>query len=187
MTDVQPFEVFACDHLHVFTVTGFDSSAFLQSQLTQDVDSLKGHAALAGFCTAQGRLWASLVLTQLEGSPEQGSEFMALTSSDLMESLLKRLRMFVLRSKVSMEPAANRGVYGLVLTDGKVDTLTQVLGHELSETLSGAQHHRSGLWIRVPHPQPPAARFLWVCDEQQRLWTEQKMGQSLHISSEPQR
>ncbi|MEZ0309557.1 MAG: folate-binding protein, partial [Ramlibacter sp.] len=46
----------------VIRAAGADAAAFLQSQLTQDMPGLDArHAALAGWCSAKGRLLASFV------------------------------------------------------------------------------------------------------------------------------
>jgi tRNA-modifying protein YgfZ len=84
-------------------VAGADAEAFLQGQLTQDVRKLGGDASLiAGYCSAKGRLLAVL---QMQRVPEG---IVLETHRSVLESTLKRLRMFVLRSKVTLteiEPA----------------------------------------------------------------------------------
>jgi len=78
-------------------VTGADADAFLQGQLTQDVRKLVGDASLiAGYCSAKGRLLAVL---QMQRRPDG---IVLETHRSVLESTLKRLRMFVLRSKVTL-------------------------------------------------------------------------------------
>ncbi|MCK9508187.1 MAG: folate-binding protein [Pigmentiphaga sp.] len=88
--------------LSVLRFTGADAEAFLQSQLTQDVAALPaGHAALAGYCTAKGRLLATGVLLRSAGQDaEPGFDW--IVRADLAATLQKRLTMFVLRSKVKI-------------------------------------------------------------------------------------
>jgi tRNA-modifying protein YgfZ len=79
----------------MLAVRGSDARAFLHAQLTNDIQNL-GHdrAALAGWCSAKGRLLASLlVIPAQEG-------FLLQLARDLASAVAKRLSMFVLRSKV---------------------------------------------------------------------------------------
>jgi tRNA-modifying protein YgfZ len=95
----------------VLAVTGADARAFLHAQLTNDIENLPpDRAALAGWCTAKGRLLATmLVIPGPEG-------FLLQLARDIAPAVAKRLSMFVLRSKVKIsDESANRmqlGVWG---------------------------------------------------------------------------
>jgi folate-binding protein YgfZ len=92
-------------------VTGEQAREFLHAQLTNDIANLPaGRAALAGWCSAKGRLLASfLVVPVAEG-------FLLQLSRDLAPAIAKRLAMFVLRSKVKVEDVSDArpqfGVWG---------------------------------------------------------------------------
>lgn len=93
-------DLYCLHELACIQISGQDSLAFLQSQLSQDVTLLATpRAALAGYCSAQGRLLASIVLVPTE----EAQTVIALVSADLAQNLIKRLRMFVLRSKVVLD------------------------------------------------------------------------------------
>ena len=81
----------------LLSVGGDDARAFLHAQLTNDIQNLpQDRAALAGWCSAKGRLLASfLVIPAPQG-------FLLQLSRDLAASVAKRLSMFVLRSKVKI-------------------------------------------------------------------------------------
>jgi folate-binding protein YgfZ len=81
----------------LLAVTGADARAFLHAQLTNDIQNLPAErAALAGWCTAKGRLLASfLVIPSSDG-------FLLQLARDLAPAVAKRLSMFVLRSKVKV-------------------------------------------------------------------------------------
>ena len=84
----------------VIRATGADARSFLHGQLTQDVLGLDSRARLAGYCTAKGRLLASLVMWR------EGPEAVCLAlSADLLPPVLKRLRMYVLRARCVLEDA----------------------------------------------------------------------------------
>jgi len=81
----------------VLSVTGEDARDFLHAQLTNDIQGLTpDRSALAGWCSAQGRLLASFVVIR---SP-QG--YLLQLARDLAPAVAKRLGMFVLRSKAKV-------------------------------------------------------------------------------------
>ena len=86
----------------LLAVTGADARAFLHAQLTNDIEHLAPDRwALAGWCSAKGRLLASfLVIPSREG-------FLLQIARDLAEPVAKRLGMFVLRSKVKIADESN--------------------------------------------------------------------------------
>jgi folate-binding protein YgfZ len=82
-------------HLAVVGVAGADAQVFLQAQLSCDVRALGvAQASLGAYCSAQGRMLASFLVW-----PEADGYALALSRS-IAEPTIKRLRMFVLRSKV---------------------------------------------------------------------------------------
>ncbi|HQQ70995.1 MAG TPA: folate-binding protein [Alicycliphilus sp.] len=97
-----PGGVTRLDDWGVIRVAGPDAARFLHGQLTQDVEHLGGsQARLAGYCTAKGRLLASFVMWR--DGPE---DLLLACSADLLPAVLKRLSMFVLRSKCKLSDAS---------------------------------------------------------------------------------
>lgn len=90
---------------------GADAASFLHGQFSQDVNGQTAQEArLAAYCSAKGRMLASLL--NLRPAPEQ---ILMLTDSQVLPGLLKRLSMFVLRSKVKLSDAgASMAVVGLL-------------------------------------------------------------------------
>ncbi len=81
----------------LLSVTGGDARDFLHAQLTNNIKNLApGRAALAGWCSAKGRLLASLLVV-----PTQDG-FLLQLARDLAPTVAKRLALFVLRSKVKI-------------------------------------------------------------------------------------
>ena len=75
-----------------------DAADFLHNQFTNDVKALAvGAAQWNGWCTPKGRLLATFVLARDAGG------YLLLLPSAFAEAVAKRLRMFVLRSKVKVE------------------------------------------------------------------------------------
>src|SRR5260370_23703942 len=81
----------------LLSVSGDDAREFLHAQLTNDIRELPAdRSALAGWCSAKGRLLASfLVIPAPHG-------FLLQVARDLAAGVAKRLSMFVLRSKVKI-------------------------------------------------------------------------------------
>ena len=81
----------------LLSVTGDDARAFLHAQLTNDIEHLAAdRAALAGWCSAKGRLLATFLVVPVP------SGFLLQLARDLVPAVMKRLPMFVLRSKVKI-------------------------------------------------------------------------------------
>lgn len=91
-------------------VHGADATSFLQGQLTQDMQRLQHqHIQWAAHCSPKGRMLASFLLW------EQESAYWLDTGALMSASVLKRLRLYVLRSKVQLEDAQeSRPRLGLV-------------------------------------------------------------------------
>ena len=80
-------------------VSGADATAFLQGQFTNDAAGLgPGATQWNGWCSPKGRLIATFALKQCAGET-----FILAIPSDVAPAFVKRLRMFVLRSRVSIE------------------------------------------------------------------------------------
>lgn len=92
----------ALDHLGVIRASGVDARSFLHAQLTQDVEKLSDNETrLAGYCSAKGRLYAIFQIFAV------GETVYLITQRELIEPVVKRLRMFVLRAKVVLEDISN--------------------------------------------------------------------------------
>lgn len=103
----------ALPDLAVLQAQGADAGAFLQGQLTNDVTHLAdGQACLAGYCTAKGRLLATMVIWHDAGA--ETPTYWMLVRADLAQALAKRLTMFVLRAKVKLQ-VSSRTVAGQFL------------------------------------------------------------------------
>ncbi len=90
-------------HLGVIRAIGPDAANFLHGQLTQDFALLdQSEARLAAFCSAKGRVQASFI-----GFKRSQEDILLVCSADLLAPVLKRLSMFVLRSKVRLTDASD--------------------------------------------------------------------------------
>jgi folate-binding protein YgfZ len=126
--------------------------SFLHAQVSNDLEHLAADCAcIAAYCTAKGRSLATMVLWR-----EQDETVYALVRRDLSEALIKRLRMFVLRSKVTIS-VAELQVYG-VAAQSTAQPIWN-LQHDGGDTLIQAPGDLDGLnrhWRISPQPDATA-------------------------------
>ena len=97
MSSSEENKFIVLDKTSTIRVEGDDRIQFLQGQLTQDINLISQDKALyAGFCNPKGRVLAFMLCYAT-----QNSIYIQLESS-IKESILKKLKMYVLRSKVSL-------------------------------------------------------------------------------------
>ena len=160
-------------HLGVIRAQGDEAAKFLHGQLTQDFAQLgPQQARLAAYLSPKGRMLASFI-----GCQRSATEVLLVCSRDLLAATLKRLSMFVLRTKVKLTDASDEfALYGLagdalISIAGsacpawsKADFDDQILVH-----LYPALGQPRGLWIApqgTPAPQGPALdAALWAWGE----------------------
>lgn len=130
------------DDWGVIRAMGDEARKFLHSQLTQDIDSLGAdQARLAGYCSPKGRLLASFVVWQR--APD---DVLLACSADLLQTMLKRLQMFVMRAKCKLSDASvELPVWGLAGA-----TAQQVLGAEAPAAVWGRSATAAGDVVRLP-------------------------------------
>ncbi|APV52183.1 hypothetical protein BWI17_22420 [Betaproteobacteria bacterium GR16-43] len=106
---VAPTFVADLSHNAVLAVSGDDARAFLHGQFTNDVEALKvGDAQWNSWLTAKGRILATFLLVRRSG------HFVMMLPAEIAAPIAKRLRMFVLRSKVAIEDVtANQPRWGI--------------------------------------------------------------------------
>src|ERR1700752_3430296 len=86
-------------HNALIAASGDDATEFLHGQFTNDVLALPpGGAQWTGWCTAKGRLLATMVLMRRERG-----DYLLMIPPEISAPIVKRLGMFVLRSKVKLE------------------------------------------------------------------------------------
>ena len=151
------------DHA-VIAAQGPDATAFLHGQLTQDILGLAGQARPAGYCTAKGRLLATMVAWD---APADQTVWL-LVRRDIADTLVKRLSMFVLRAKVKLALAPLR-VAG-VWCGGGADAFA-ALSAAAGGDLPGQPWQRAdlpcGTWIAVPSAGE-TKRWWWMAPAAQQ-------------------
>lgn len=95
-------------YLAVHKVYGADAGSFLQAQLAADTAALAdGQSGFAAYCSPKGQVIALLLVCR------KADDWFIITHARLAGPVASRLRMFVLRAKVTIEPAPGLHVAGL--------------------------------------------------------------------------
>lgn len=99
-----PFSVPLSDQ-GLIRVSGEDAASFLHNLLTNDINHLaEGTARHAGLCTPKGRLIATFLIWR------EGNDYLLMLSADILPAILKKLSMYVLRSKVRLADVSGERV-----------------------------------------------------------------------------
>ncbi len=88
-------------HLGLLKFSGDDAVDFLQGQLTNDVRLANLAWQFSAYCNPKGRALALFYVWRND------EEIFAILHRDLLDSIRKRLTMYVMRSKVSIEEVSN--------------------------------------------------------------------------------
>lgn len=163
-------------HLGVIRAEGEDAAKFLHGQLTQDFALLgMNEARLAAFLSAKGRMQATFI-----GFKRSATEVLLVCSADVLPATLKRLSMFVLRSKVKLTDAtAECALYGLAGDAAAVPDLPAVPWSKADKgtasvvRLYPADGYPRALWVGSAGSTAPAGAAL---DSALWHWSEVRSG-----------
>ncbi|MBI3528545.1 MAG: folate-binding protein YgfZ [Betaproteobacteria bacterium] len=130
-------------HFDLLRIHGSDAKAFLQGQLTCDLDQVTpDQAQFGGYCTPKGRLLANFMLLSMP----QG--YLMYTPADVAASVANRLRKFILRSDVKIERESGLRALGLA-GPAAPDVLQQELGVPPQGRLAMGRHAHASA-VRLP-------------------------------------
>jgi tRNA-modifying protein YgfZ len=169
-----------CDlsHQALISIDGEDSADFLQGQLTNDVrDVSLQHSQLSAYCTHKGRMLANFRLFKRDDS------YYIRLPQPLLETILKRISMFILMANVSMKDSTDALVkIGLsgpdadqqltdILSDipTATDDATQVNGYTIIKCagslpryeIYGELEDMKTLWGKLDVNAAPAGSDVW--------------------------
>lgn len=86
------------DHYGAIYVSGNDARTFLQSQLSNDIQLIDDtHVQYSAYCNPKGRMFAYFLVVPFRDG------YLLLLPREILSKILARLRMFVLRSAVTLE------------------------------------------------------------------------------------
>ena len=159
----------------VAEVSGADAAEFLHSQLSNHILDLQpGEACFATYNSPRGRVLANMLVLR------RADRFLLVMAADLLDATIKRLRMFVLRSKTVLHTDRAWQVYGQSGADTGADAAALKFAAEEDDngliTLVLAGGNRILLSTApLPDADHPAAAEAWQAAEilQGRPWISQ--------------
>lgn len=151
-------------HYGIIEATGDEAADFLQNQLSNDIKLVDDtHSQLSSYCSPKGRMLASLRIFRFNHN------FLLRLPIDTLEATLKRLRMFILRSKVSLEDTSDTLARFGISGDQAISLLSEA-GIAIPEDVNNVTQNSGYCVIRVPgtrprfefYGQPEALAELWT-------------------------
>jgi len=178
-------------HLALIQVSGEDAEAFLLSQFTNDLREVDDqHSQISAYCTPKGRMLAIFRIVAND------SGYLLQMPAAIAESIVPRLRMYVMRSKVVLEPVEELVCIGIA-GSGAEQVLSKVVGDVPQQTndttsydgtiitrLAGDRPRftviadtdtAQSIWRQLAETLPPVGSNAWS-------WLEIKAGQPVVLS-----
>jgi len=129
-------------------VEGADAQTFLHNQFTNDLRLVNEQTSqLSSYCSPKGRILALFRIFK-----HNDAYYMAMPKA-IVEPTIKRLRMFVLMSKVTLTDVSNEMGHVGFSGPESASQLQTIVG-EIPGDLDGVCHHDEVTIIRAPGPQP---------------------------------
>ena len=100
--------VMVLDHLTCYQVDGEDAAAFMQGQFSNDINNVTASTGqLTSYSTPKGRMLAIFYICQRDDT------YLLVVSKDIAPTVMKRLQMYVMRSKVTIKQSDNSLLLGI--------------------------------------------------------------------------
>ena len=140
--------LFDLSHLGLIAASGVDAETFLQGQLTNDIRALSAaHTQLSSHCSPKGRMLASFRVMRI------GDAIVLQLPMERLPDTLKRLRMYVMRARVTLDDASDLWVRIGVAGNAVPERLAE-LGLRLPEQDNGLAQTDGTNVLRLPAPLP---------------------------------
>ena len=159
-------------HYGLISVHGDDAESFLQGQLTNDIRKVDDqNSQFSGICNPKGRLLASFRVFH------RGDSYYLCLPMDMIEVAINRLRMFVLRSNVTLEEASDTFAH-LGISGSEAEQDLQKFAGTLPGNIHEVAQDKDQVIIRVPGVHPSFEIFTTV-EQASQLWSK------LNVQSAP--
>lgn len=159
-------ETIMCDlsHWGLLQLQGADTVSFLQGQVTNDVRLLDGsNAHYTGYCNPKGRLLALFL-----GFSHYDHLHLQLPKA-LIEPIMKRLKMFVMRSKVDIQDVSD-SITKIGLNGPQAPALLQSLFSSIPQNDYALVSQEIGTVIKLPGAAP-RYELLTSTDHAPAIWS----------------
>jgi len=150
ISDISINDTVLCDlsHLGLLQIAGADAFTFLQGQVTNDVKQLDGHRAhYSGYCNPKGRLLALFLAFS-----HQNHAHLQMPKA-LIESIAKRLKMYVMRSKVEIQDVSE-SVIKIGINGPKATELLSTLFTAIPQNAYELATLDNGAILKLPGDKP---------------------------------
>ncbi len=133
----------------VIKAEGDDAQTFLHNQFTNDLKQgvSESNSQLSAYCSPKGRILALFRIFK------QGDAYYMVMPKDTLEATLKRLRMFVLMSKVTLADVSDE-IVCLGFSGPQSEEKLKALLDDVPAHVDGVCTHGDTTVIRVPGPLP---------------------------------
>ncbi len=136
---------------------GPDAASFLHNQISQDALHLPADAfRLGGYCSVKGRLQASFYLLQA-----QAEQLIMLADASLLPAWPKRLQMFVMRAKVTLQDARMAPSHWQVLGVMGQAQAAALFGDKAAALPEGGVSSLDAILMRLPDVLGQS-RWIWM-------------------------
>lgn len=171
-----PLTLMSLDNWALVSITGADSTAYLQGQLTLDVASLDAdHHSPAAHCDAKGKMWSSLRLFH------RGEGYAYLIRRALRDTQLTELKKYAVFSKVAMVADDESVVLGVAGFQARAALTSLFDSLPDSENPVVQQGETTLLWFAHP-----AERFLIVTSQAVAETLKQKLNDDAQFNDSQQ-
>jgi len=154
-----------CDlsHFGIIAAYGEDAAEFLQGQFTNDIKQVdEAHSQLSALCTPKGRMLCNFRIFRREHT------YYLVLPYELLEAALSRLRMYVLRSKVTLEDASD-ALMSIGASGSKmIDHLGDIVG-KLPDNVDESVEYKDYTIIRVAGIVP-RFEIYGLLEPMKKLW-----------------
>ncbi len=152
-------------HYGLIEVAGKEAEAFTQAQFTSDIRQVSDKLSqLSAWCTAKGRVLALFRVFR------RAEAYYLMLPMELLETTLRRLRMYILRSEVTVNEASS-GLVRTGLAGSGIEPLLAERFNEFPSAPNACASQENHTLLRIPGSSP---RFIIISEPEaaQRLWLE---------------
>lgn len=140
--------LFDLTHLTLVTVSGDDAKNFLQGQFTNDIRNVThNHSQLSSLCTPKGRMLSNFRVLMRD------EDYLLQIPLDTHQTVMKRLPMFVLMSKVTITDSSDELVR-IGLAGACADSLLSRQFPSLPKATGEVARHDGYTLLRLPGATP---------------------------------
>ena len=161
LKNIQDEMLFDLSGHGIIKVCGEDAESFLQNQLSNDIHNVTetAHQASA-WCSPKGRIIATFQIFK------RADCFYISLSADLLEHVIKKLRMYVMMSKVTLEDVTDSMVHF-----GYAGDLQNLVKSAPNDSEQAVQHGNLSI-LRIAGDHPRYEIFSDCIDDAKQLWEQ---------------